>query len=83
MIHTIEIKVGLKKGVADPEGKNVKKTLQLLGLTNLGEVHTARLYRIEVDAGSRDEAEEEARIMCEKLLANPVINSYEIKFLEQ
>ena len=82
MIHRIEITVGLKKGVADPEGKNVKKTLELLGLTNLGEIRTARLYRIEVDAETRADAEEEARIMCEKLLANPVINSYEITVLD-
>ena len=78
MIYTVEIKVGLKKGVADPEGTNVKKTLGLLGLKNLGEVHTARLYTIEVDAESEKGAVEEASVMCEKLLANPVINSYTI-----
>ena len=81
MIHTVEIKVGLKKGVADPEGKNVKKTLQLLGLTNLGDVHTARIYTIDIDAETREGAKEEATVMCEKLLANPVINSYETAFL--
>ncbi len=78
MTYTINIKVGLKKGVADPEGKNVKKTLELLGLSNLGAVHTARLYTVEVDAPSEEEAREEARVMCEKLLANPVINIYTI-----
>jgi len=81
MIYNVEIKVGLKKGVADPEGKNVKKTLELLGLKNLGEVHTVRLYRIEIDADSEAGAEEEGRVICEKLLANPVINSYEINIL--
>jgi len=79
MTYTIDIKVGLKKGVADPEGKNVRKTLGLLGLKNLGSVNTARLYTIEVEADSRDEAEEEAKLMCEKLLANPVINTYDIQ----
>ncbi len=81
MIYTIEIKVGLKKGVADPEGKNVKKTLQLLGLTNIGEVHTVRLYKIDIDAESEEGAREEATVMCEKLLANPVIHSYDISIL--
>jgi len=81
MIYTVEIKVGLKKGVADPEGKNVKKTLQLLGLTNLGDVHTSRLYKMDIDADSEDGAREEATVMCEKLLANPVINSYQIAIL--
>ena len=82
MIYTVEIRVGLKKGVADPEGKNVRKTLGLLGLTNLGDVHTARLYRIDIDAESGEGARTEAAVMCEKLLANPVINSYDITILD-
>ena len=82
MIYTVEIKVGLKKGVADPEGKNVRKTLELLGLTNLGEVHTSRLYKIDIDAESEEGAKQEATMMCEKLLANPVINSYDITILQ-
>ena len=81
MIYTVEIKVGLKKGVADPEGKNVRKTLELLGLTNLGEVHTSRLYKIDIDAESEDGARTEATMMCEKLLANPVINNYSVTIL--
>ena len=81
MIYTVEIKVGLKKGVADPEGKNVRKTLELLGLTNLGEVQTSRLYKIEIDAESEDGAKQEATMMCEKLLANPVINNYSVTIL--
>lgn len=81
MIHTVEIKVGLKKGVADPEGKNVKKTLELLGIANLGDVHTARLYRMTIDAEDQKSARDIAGLMCEKLLANPVINNYEITFL--
>ena len=81
MIYTVEIKVGLKKGVADPEGKNVRKTLDLLGLTNLGEVQTSRLYKIEIDAESEDRAKQEATMMCEKLLANPVINNYSVTIL--
>jgi len=60
----------------------VKKTLQLLGLTNLSDVHTAQLYRMDIDAESEDKAKEEATLMCEKLLANPVINIYEITILK-
>ena len=82
MTYTVEINVGLKKGVADPEGKNVKKTLELLGMSNLGKVQTAHLYTIEIEASSPGEAEEEAKVMCEKLLANPVINRYSITVRE-
>jgi len=78
MEFTVDIKVALKKGVADPEGKNVRKTLQLLGLEAIKAVHTAKLYTVELEADSREKAGEEARVMCEKLLANPVINTYTI-----
>ncbi|HKM08959.1 MAG TPA: phosphoribosylformylglycinamidine synthase subunit PurS [Candidatus Methanomethylophilaceae archaeon] len=72
----IEIRIRLKKGVADPEGKNVKKTLEALGFET-GEVKTEKVYEIEMD-GSEQEALVEGRLMCEKLLVNPVIHDYEI-----
>ena len=78
MEFTVDIKVALKKGVADPEGKNVRKTLQLLGLEGIKAVHTAKLYTVELETDSREKAGEEARVMCERLLANPVINTYTI-----
>ncbi|HIE41426.1 MAG TPA: phosphoribosylformylglycinamidine synthase subunit PurS [Candidatus Aenigmarchaeota archaeon] len=79
MKFNVDIKIALKKGVADPEGENVKKTLNLLGLEGIEEVHTAKLYTVEIEAESREKAEAEATVICEKLLANPVINTYTIK----
>ncbi len=73
-----EVKIKLKKGVADPEGANTKKTLELLGFNNVASVKSAKVFEIYLETESRDEAEKEVKKMCEKLLANPVIHEYSI-----
>ena len=71
----VEIKIELKKGVADPEGKNTKKTLEALGFTGVSSVKTIKLFEMELDM-SAVEAKKAGEEMCRKLLANPVIQNY-------
>lgn len=73
--------IELKEGVADPEGEATKKALRLLGFKNVKNVSTIKVFRIDIDARNKDEAEEELKAMCEKLLANPVIQKYKIEWL--
>ena len=73
----IEIRIELKKGVADPEGKNTKKTLESLGFTGISDVKVVKLFEVESDLPA-DEAEKVGEEMCKKLLANPVIQNYEV-----
>jgi phosphoribosylformylglycinamidine synthase len=73
-----EVRVELKKGVADPEGKNTLKALELLGFEGIGDVKTVKVFEIEM-VGSAGEAEKKVQEMCEKLLANPVIHNYSVK----
>ncbi len=73
-----EIRIELKKGVADPEGKNVKKTLELLGFRGIAAVRTVKVFTIEMETDDREKAMRDADEMCRKLLANPVIQSYHI-----
>ena len=73
----LEIRIELKKGVADPEGKNTKKTLESLGFKGLGEVKTVKLFEMEIDLPA-DEAKKAGEEMCKKLLANPVIQNYKV-----
>lgn len=73
----LEIRIELKKGVADPEGKNTKKTLESLGFQGLGEVRAIKLFEMEIDL-SADEAKKAGEEMCKKLLANPVIQNYKV-----
>lgn len=75
---TAEVVVSLKKGVADPEGANTKKTLGLLGFGDVNEVKFSKLFTIELGDIPEDQARAQVTEMCEKLLANPVIQYYSI-----
>jgi phosphoribosylformylglycinamidine synthase len=77
MVTEIEIRVGLKTGMADPEGANVQKALDLLGFENINKVESAKCYRIIIDK-EKDAALELAEKMCQRLLANPVVHTYTI-----
>ncbi len=76
------VHVGLKPGVLDPQGKAVADTLGRMGFD---EVQGARIGKvIELDLEGQSAANAEARVkdMCEKLLANTVIESYQIELVE-
>ena len=73
----IEIRIELKKGVADPEWKNTRKTLESLGFQGLGEVRSVKLFEVELDMPA-DKAVAAGEEMCRKLLANPVIQNYKV-----
>lgn len=73
----IEIRIELKKGVADPEGTNTKKTLESLGFKGIEAVKTVKVFEVTIDA-SADEAKKQCEEMCRKLLANPVIQNFSV-----
>ena len=77
-----EVRIELKKGVADPEGANVKKTLITLGFADVREVNAVKTYRIVLAQADPEAARTELQLMCEKLLANPVVNRYSVRILE-
>mgnify|MGYP001394177264 FL=1 len=77
MTTNIEVRVGLKKGMADPEGANVKKALKLLGFENVDAVESVKFYKIAIDMDEKN-ALKEAEKMCQRLLANPVVHEYSI-----
>jgi len=76
-----DVYIELKEGVTDPEGESTKKALKLLGFENVKSVSTRKVFRIEIDEKDRRKAEEEIKQMCEKLLANPVIQKYSINWI--
>jgi phosphoribosylformylglycinamidine synthase subunit PurS len=67
-----------RRGILDPQGKAVSDALRTLGFGGVQQVHVGRHLVVEMDAADRTSAERSARDMCEKLLANPVIEDYEI-----
>lgn len=75
----VKIEIRLKKGVVDPEGKNIVKALHLLHFNEVKDVKVAKLFEIFMDEKDERRAIERANEMCRKLLANPVINDYSIE----
>ena len=73
----LEIRIELKKGVADPEGKNTMKTLESLGFEGVESVRSVKVFDIELDM-TPEKAVEAGEEMCRKLLANPVIQNYKV-----
>jgi phosphoribosylformylglycinamidine synthase len=73
-----DIRIELKPGVADPEGKNTKKALELLGFDGIRSVRSMKHFEIDLDM-NEEEARTSCEEMCKRLLANPVIQTYRIE----
>jgi phosphoribosylformylglycinamidine synthase subunit PurS len=67
-----------KAGILDPQGEAVESSLRQLGFP-VGDARVGRLIDLEVEASTAAEARAEVERMCERLLANPLIESYEIE----
>lgn len=72
----VKIFVSLKNGVLDPQGKAIERSLHTLGYGEVRDVRAGKFLELEVDAVSRAVAETRIREMCDKLLANTVIEDY-------
>jgi phosphoribosylformylglycinamidine synthase subunit PurS len=70
-----------KNGILDPQGQAVESSLRQLGFS-VGEARVGRVVDLEVDATDPTAARAEVERMCEQLLANPLIESYEIELAE-
>jgi phosphoribosylformylglycinamidine synthase subunit PurS len=70
-----------KPGILDPEGKAVENSLRHLGFS-VDEARVGRLVDLEVESSDPDQARAEVERMCAELLANPLIESYEIELVE-
>ena len=71
-----KIFISFKNGVLDPQGKAVERSLHTLGYQEVRDVRMGKYLEVELDAASREAAEARLREMCDKLLANPVIEDY-------
>ncbi len=71
-----KIYVTLKKGILDPEGRAVKESLDTLGFTGVEEVRMGKYIEIKLRGSDAEKLQKELTGMCEKLLANPIIDDY-------
>ena len=69
----VRVLVRPKEGILDPQGIAVERALPALGFDGVSRVHVGRLIELDVDDASQVDA------MCQKLLANPLIEDYEIQ----
>jgi phosphoribosylformylglycinamidine synthase PurS subunit len=81
MNFDVEVRITLKPGILDPEARAIQHALSDLGFPTQ-RLSTSRLFSISLEAEDRSRAEEMARQMCERLLANPVIHRYEVEVRE-
>lgn len=76
--YRARVNVMLKPGIADPQGQTIERALPALGFGGVGGVRVGKRIELEVEAPGPDEARSLVLEMCERLLANPVIESYEV-----
>lgn len=74
------VTVMLKNGVLDPQGEAVRHALAALGFTGVDAVRQGKVIELDLAATDPGSAETEVRAMCDKLLANTVIETYRIEF---
>ena len=72
------VTVTLKKDVLDPQGKVVQQTLQNMGMDTLKSLRQGKYFEIEIDENDEKKAKNKVNEMCEKLLANLIIENFNI-----
>ena len=75
----VEVRVYPKDGVLDPQGKAIAAALGRLGHAGVCDVRAGKVFFIEVESGNAKAVEAEARKMAEELLANTVIEGFDVK----
>lgn len=73
------VTVTLKAGLLDPQGKTIQQALESLGFRGVRHVRVGKYIELELNHGKAVSAKREVERMCQKLLANPVVETYRIE----
>jgi phosphoribosylformylglycinamidine synthase subunit PurS len=76
------VRITLRDSVLDPQGEVVTRSLRTLGYDNVSHVRVGRLVELVVNETDADVARREIDAMCQQLLANPVIESYDVDLVD-
>jgi|TARA_B100001741_G_scaffold312970_1_gene317674 phosphoribosylformylglycinamidine synthase PurS subunit len=76
------VTVTLKKDVLDPQGKVVGQTLKNMGVKNLNQIRQGKFFEIDLSEENSTKGKNQVKEMCEKLLANQIIEDFKIKITE-
>ncbi len=77
-MYKAKVNITLRKSILDPKGKAAHHALQNLGLKNVEDVRIGKFVEMNIEAGSKEEAQDIAETACAKLLANEVMEDYRI-----
>ena len=77
----VVVNIQLKEGVLDPQGKATHHALTALNFLEVNDVRIGKQIILEIDESDKDKAKNRVKDMCEELLANTVIEDYEIEVL--
>ncbi len=77
--YSVRIEVKFKAGVLDPQGETIKNALLNLGYGEVQSVQTGKLFWVDLDSESAENARKTAKELADKLLANPVIEDFEVE----
>ena len=78
MMYSAKVSILLKPGIADPQGQTIERALPALGYDGVKNVRVGKQIDLEVEADDVERARTRVLEMCERLLANPVIEAYEV-----
>ena len=73
------VTITLKNDVLDPQGKVVGQTLKNIGIKNLNSIRQGKFFEIDLNESDSNKGEKKVKEMCEKLLANQIIEDFQIK----
>jgi len=80
--YAVRVTVRLDANVNDPQGNTIRDGLRTLGHADVDDVRVGKVIDLTLDAADAAAAESRARQLCEDLLANPVIETYEVQVAE-
>jgi phosphoribosylformylglycinamidine synthase subunit PurS len=80
--YRISVEIKPREGILDPQGRAVADALRTLGFADVKDVHVGRYVVVDADASNPGRAREAVDAMCKKLLANPVVEDFDITRVE-
>lgn len=79
MPYTVQIRITPRPGILDPEGETIDRALGALGYDGVSDVRSGRLITLRLEAEGAEAARATAAEMCERLIANPIIENYSVQ----
>lgn len=83
MNFNARVSIMLKPGISDPQGQTIERALPALGYSGVEAVRVGKRIELSVEADDREQAHERVSEMCERLLANTVIEFFEVSISDR